>query len=51
MSSDTCCGTCKYHQKENASGEWVCTDHDGEYFGCETENIDKCPDWEEIHNG
>lgn len=42
-----CCGTCKYHLMENISEEWVCTDHDGEYFGLETRNEDKCPDYEE----
>lgn len=36
-----CCGTCKW-----VDDEFVCTNHDGEYFGCETEYGDKCPDWE-----
>lgn len=43
---DYCCGTCKYHMT-NEAGEWVCDNHDGEYFGAETWYDDTCPDWEE----
>ena len=40
-----CCGTCEYNKW--VDGEFVCSNHDGEYFGYETTYDDKCPDWEE----
>ena len=39
-----CCGTCEYNKW--VDGEFVCNNPDGEYFECETEYGDKCPDWE-----
>lgn len=41
------CGMCRYHKQENLSGEWVCTNPDGEYFGMESLYDEHCPDWEE----
>ena len=40
------CGNCKYHRTDD-TGEWICNNHDGEYFGLETDYEDTCPDYEE----
>lgn len=40
------CGTCLYHKKDNDEGDWVCDNHDGEYFQDFTGYDDSCPDWE-----
>ena len=42
---DKYCGNCKYHRKKDE--EWICDNHDGEYFGMETMYDDRCPDYEE----
>ena len=47
--SEKKCGNCKFHLQENVSGEWVCTNCDGEYFGYEMKKEDKCPDHEREH--
>lgn len=41
------CKDCKYHIKENMSGEYVCTNPDSDYLGMTTDNKDFCGGYEE----
>ena len=41
------CGTCKYHKKDNDTGEWICTNVDTDLCGIETEYDYTCPEYED----
>ena len=41
------CGTCKYNKRTESEDEFICDNHDGEYFSDYVGYSDKCPDWEE----
>lgn len=41
------CGTCKYHFKDNSTGEWTCGCPDSENYGIETGYNDSCDEHEE----
>ena len=43
---DEICGTCKYHEYEEVSQGWVCTNDQSEYFADWTDYEDKCEEWE-----
>lgn len=38
------CGNCKYHKY--IDGEWVCSNEESEYYGLETDYVDRCVDYE-----
>lgn len=42
-----CCGTCKYHQREEIDDGWVCVNDESEYCADWTEYNDTCSEWEE----
>lgn len=43
---DECCGTCKWHQREDIDDGWVCVNDRSEYCTDWTDYKDCCEDWE-----
>ena len=46
MREEQCCGTCKFHMKENEE-DYICTNGDSEYVADWTEYNHTCDEWEE----
>ena len=42
-----CCGLCKFHQHEDVTEGWICTNPDSEYIADWTEYEDSCDCFEE----
>ncbi len=42
-----CCGTCKYHEYDYKSLDWVCCNPDSEYEAEWTDYGDRCAEYEE----
>lgn len=54
MEKTKCCGTCKYHRKDETFAEfircqedWICCNDKSEYYADWTEYEDVCDDWED----
>lgn len=45
MTEKECCGTCKFHRR-NQEGELICTNPDSEYFQVDTVDEDFCSNYE-----
>jgi hypothetical protein len=43
---ERCCGTCRYHTREDISGDYVCGCDGSEYFSDWTDYNDICDEWE-----
>ena len=45
MTREECCGTCKWHRKDD-DGDWYCANYDSEYYTDWTEYTDVCTEHE-----
>lgn len=46
---EKCCGTCKWHQidvDDKSHKDWVCGNHDSDYYADFTDYGGGCADWE-----
>lgn len=44
---DRCCGTCKWHEYDDISGDFVCVNGDSDCCADWTDYSDSCEEWEE----